>query len=67
MKWVSVALGGQEKLTRPDDYITYLNDLLELIRKSGLGYDNDSQCIPSLTCDMLTLEPNPADLHGLIE
>ena len=59
---------GQGKLTSPDDYITYLSNLLELIRKSGLGYGIGSQCIPSPTCadDMLALASNPADLQGII-
>ena len=59
---------GQGKLTSPDDYITYLSNLLELIRKSGLGYSIGSQCIPSPTCadDMLALASDPADLQGII-
>ena len=52
----------------PNDYITYLSDLLELIRRSGLGYGIGSQCIPSPTCadDMLALVSNPVDLQGII-
>ena len=59
---------GQGKTTSPDDYITYLTPLLDLIYQSGAGFHIGSIGIPSPTCadDMLAMATDMGDAQSLI-
>ena len=59
---------GQGKLTSPDDYITFLRDLMDILTKSGAGYYIGDTCVSIPTCadDMVALASNSQDLQTLI-
>ena len=59
---------GQGKTTSPDDYITYLTPLLDLIYQSGAGFHIGSIGIPSPTCadDMLAMATDMGDAQSLM-
>ena len=59
---------GQGKLPSPDDYLTYLSDLLALTASTGLGYYLGSICVTTPTCadDMLVLDAQPEGLQATI-
>ena len=59
---------GQAKTTSPDDYITNLTLLLDLIYQSGAGFHIVSIGIPSPTCadDMLAMATDMGDAQSLI-
>ena len=58
----------QGKLPSPDDYLTYLCDLLALTASTGLGYYLGSICITTPTCadDMFVLDAQPEGLQATI-
>ena len=59
---------GQGKTTSPDDYITYLTPLHDLIYQSGAGFHIGSISIPSPTCadDMLAMATDMGDAQSLM-
>ena len=59
---------GQGKLTSPDDYLSYLYQLMENLSSTGLGYYIGGFCVSSPTCadDMAVLAEDPYELQLLI-
>ena len=59
---------GQGKLTSPDDYISYLYNLMKNITSTGLGYYIGDTCISIPTCadDMMVLAPNLPELQVIM-
>ena len=59
---------GQGKLPSPEDYKTYLKNLLQISADTKLGFHIGTTCVSTPTCadDILVLSPDLEDLQAIV-